>query len=259
MLKNKLKILDKEIAWTKIEVGAPENTPFILFLHEGLGSIDMWKDFPQKLCQLIGLNGIIYDRKGHGASDPINKPRSKDYMEVEALNYLPEFINQLDIKNPILFGHSDGGSIALLYASKYPVKAVITEAAHIYVEEITLQGIRAALPYLQSQTGLEKLGKYHGNKTKALIHAWADTWLADWFRDWNISEYLKDIKAPALLFQGQEDEYATDKHLEDIQKGIGENAHAFLLPNCKHIPHFQAHEKVLQACYRFLSNTDVSK
>jgi pimeloyl-ACP methyl ester carboxylesterase len=245
-------IIDKQLYWERIEVGAPQDAPVLVFLHEALGSVAMWKSFPTELCQTCGLNGLVYDRQGHGHSDPLTLPRTKDYLEIEAWTYLPELLQTLKINNPILFGHSDGGSIALLYASKYECTAVITEAAHIYVEDITLKGIQSVIAQMEKTQLPAKLSKYHTEKTEALITAWTDTWLSEDFQDWNIQDQLPNIKAPCLLLQGAADEYATPQHLQNITDRIGENAQSILLDNCAHIPHFQSKEQVLQITREFL-------
>lgn len=252
MNKGTSRILGKQLYWERIDVGAPNDTPVLVFLHEALGSVAMWKSFPAELCQTCGLNGLIYDRQGHGHSDPLTLPRTKDYLEIEAWTYLPELLQTLNIIKPILFGHSDGGSIALLYASKLECTALITEAAHIYVEEITSDGIRSVIAQMQETQLSAKLSKYHSEKTDALIAAWADTWLSDDFQDWNIQNQLSNIKAPSLLFQGADDEYATPQHLQDITENIGPNATSILLDNCAHIPHFQSKSQILQITQKFL-------
>jgi pimeloyl-ACP methyl ester carboxylesterase len=231
-----------------------ENNPWLVFLHEGLGCIELWKDFPQKLAAATGLNAIVYDRQGYGGSDQLDLPRPVNYLEIEALNILPELLSKLNIINPILVGHSDGGSIALLYAGKLPCAGIISEAAHIYVEEFTLEGISKAKSNPDLQLLKEKLKKYHGAKTDDIFSAWADTWLSDSFRDWNIAGMLKEINCPVLLIQGLDDEYATPEHIDKIMEAMPHAAYidSFLPEKCGHSPHFQAADAVLSKMIQFI-------
>ena len=231
-----------------------DNKPVLVFLHEGLGCIELWKDFPQKLSSALGLHAIVFDRQGYGGSDALDLPRPMNYLEIEAIDFLPELFSKLDIKNPLLVGHSDGASIALIYGGKYPCTGIISEAAHIFVEDITLEGIKNA----KSNPGLaivkEKLKKYHGEKTEDIFSAWADTWLSDEFRYWNISDKLVGIDCPVLLIQGLDDEYASPMHVEKIMEAMPNAASIdVLLPeNCAHVPHFQAFDYVFTKMIQFV-------
>jgi pimeloyl-ACP methyl ester carboxylesterase len=228
--------------------------PFLVFLHEGLGCIELWKQFPQILSSELECNALVYDRQGYGQSSPLSALRGKDYLEIEAREFLPELLNKLDIKKPILIGHSDGGSIALIYASLYECTAMITEAAHIFVEEITLNGIQEAKNNPDLPLIFKKLEKYHGEKTEAIFKAWTDTWLNEAFHDWNISAYLKNIICPSLIIQGLDDEYASPVHVEKIMDNLSSCTvkKAFLPANCAHIPHLQAAEEVKTEIVSFL-------
>jgi len=231
-----------------------DNKPWLVFLHEGLGCIELWKDFPLKLAKATGLNAIVYDRQGYGGSDQLDLPRPVNYLEIEALYFLPELLSKLNISNSILVGHSDGGSIALIYAGKYPCAGVISEAAHIYVEEITIEGIKKAKSNPDLQLVKEKLKKYHGVKTDDIFSAWADTWLSESFGEWNISDMLKGINCPVLLIQGMDDEYATPIHIKKIIEAMpnARKVDSFLPENCGHIPHFQSTEAVMEKMIQFI-------
>ncbi|HET9702216.1 MAG TPA: alpha/beta fold hydrolase, partial [Burkholderiales bacterium] len=159
---------------------AAKRSPTLVFLHEGLGSTGQWRDFPRALAERTGLPALLYDRQGYGGSDPLYSPRSARYLHREALEVLPEVLERCGVDDVILVGHSDGGSIALLYAAAHPqrVRGAVTEAAHVFVEEETLAGIRAAGDAWRNTQLKEKLARYHGSKTHALFHAWHDTWLA---------------------------------------------------------------------------------
>lgn len=245
-------IAGKNLWIERWQVVPPSPGPTLIFLHEALGSVSLWKDFPQLLCETLGYNGLIYDRKGHGLSDAMEKPRDKNYLHEEALIDLRLIIEQFEIEQPILIGHSDGGSIALIYAAHHPTTAVITAAAHSYVEMTGAAGIHYAVEQYQQTVFREKLQKYHGDKIDALFYAWADTWLSADFADWEINSLLPQIQAPSLLLQGENDPYASQQHLFDIATHMGSNATALLVENCGHIPHLQAKEKTLQLMTEFI-------
>ncbi len=233
--------------------------PVIVFLHEALGAIRLWKDFPERLCAATGLRGLVYERLGYGASDPMEAERSADYLRVEAEDWLPEVLRVADVTAPpILFGHSDGGSIALYYAAKHPVAAMVTEAAHIYIEEITLQGIRDFATELWAKTDIrDKLARYHGDKTDAVYHAWHDTWLKPEMADFDMSDCLPRIACPAMIVQGSDDEYGSPSQVTDIVAGITAGgkgaARAWFLDGCGHIPHLERKDEVAFATAAFLA------
>lgn len=228
--------------------------PSLIFLHEALGSVALWKGYPALLCEALQCNGVVYDRMGHGLSSPFNKKREHNYLEIEAVVYLRGLIEELGLEKPILVGHSDGGTIALIYAAHYPdqVRGIITEAAHIYVEDVGSGSMQRAIHQFEHTIFKEKLAKYHGEKTEALFYAWVDTWTSASFSTWNIKEQLDAINCPALILQGAEDEYATQQHMWDIAKGIGEHAKGVLIENCGHIPHLQAQAETLALSKDFI-------
>ena len=161
--------------------GAPPDAPALVFLHEALGCVAMWKNVPERLVAMTGLPALVYDRHGHGLSAPLVRAREPDYLEIEALDVLPRLLAECGIADPIPLGHSDGGSIALLYASRHPVRALVSEAAHVFNEEVSRQGIREALVAWRETDLPQRLGRYHGEKTEALFFAWADCWLSEEF------------------------------------------------------------------------------
>lgn len=227
----------------------------VVFLHEGLGSIGQWRDFPAQLCALTGLPGLVYERWGFGGSEPLTGPRPKDYLHREAEDSLPDVLAACGISEPpILFGHSDGGSIALLFAAAYPdrVRAVVSEAAHVFVEEIALAGIRAAGITYERGDLRKGLQRYHGANTDAMFRGWHDTWLRPDYRDWNIERELRQIVCPTLIVQGADDEYATRAQVDAIAAGISGSTEILWLPGCAHAPHHQARETVLATTLRFV-------
>ena len=229
--------------------------PTVVFLHEGLGSIGQWRDFPAQLCTLTGLPGLVYERWGFGRSEPLTGPRPRDYLHRQAEDSLPEVLAASGIDDPpILFGHSDGGSIALLFAAAYPdrVRAIVSEAAHVLVEEICLAGIRLARADYEGGELRKRLQRYHGANTDTMFWGWCDTWLRPNFRDWNIEPELRQIVCPTLIVQGADDEYATRAQVDAIATGISAGPTEILwLPGCAHAPHHQAREAVLAttACF----------
>lgn len=234
----------------KIEPALCKSPFTIVLLHDALGSIAQWKEFPEQLAAQGGYSVILYDRQGHGQSSSFTKKREKDYLHIEALEILPKVLKELKIENPVLVGHSDGGSIALIYAAYFPTTALVAIAAHVLVEDITVQGIKAAL--LQKEALTTKLKKYHGEKASQLFQYWSNTWLSPSFRNWNIEEILPKITCPSLIIQGAKDEYATLEHLQKIQKGIGENSKTVVLEKCGHFPHKEKEQEVLKIIGKFI-------
>lgn len=235
-------------------IEGPAHRPVLVFLHEGLGSVAMWKDFPRRLCTMAGCPGLVYDRLGYGKSAPLVQPRSIHYLHEYALIELPQVLAQLLAGRPyIVIGHSDGGSIALLHAAAQPagLLGVATEAAHVFVEDVTLDGIRAA----QVAWDAGKLGgleRYHGAKTAQIFHAWSDTWLAPPFARWNIEYLLAAIACPVLALQGADDQYGTPAQLDAIT-ARAPAARQALLPGCGHTPHQESPAAVLDALAGFIA------
>lgn len=234
----------------------PRFGPTIVFLHEGLGSIAQWKHFPDTLARAAGCNALVYERWGHGGSDPLMGKRKPDFMEQEASCALPELLDAFGLDKVILYGHSDGGTIGLLFAALFPERTLglLTEAAHVFVEEESLAGVRATVERFETSEMEKNLALYHGDNTESLFRGWADIWLSPQFRDWTIPpETLGKIRAPVLSIQGAEDEYGTPEQLRRIEAGIGENAHTFLIRNCAHAPHIQARTTVMNVALDFIS------
>jgi pimeloyl-ACP methyl ester carboxylesterase len=227
----------------------------LVFLHEGLGSIGQWRDFPEKICAATGCPALVYDRWGYGGSDPLTEPRKPDYLHDEALLSLPEVLEQCAIDKPIFIGHSDGGSIAIIYAGTYPQKVagIITEAAHVFVEDVTVEGIKRAVEVYESTDLKTRLARFHGSNTALMFRGWADIWLSPEFWDWNIESYLPNIACPLLAIQGKEDEYGTPAQVEAIVGRVMGPVRRLMVDNCGHIPHVQAREKVFIEMVNFIS------
>lgn len=226
--------------------------PALVFLHEGLGSIGQWRDFPARVARATGCRALVYDRYGYGNSDILVEDRvGVDFMHREALVFLPEILHGLKIENPILVGHSDGASIALVHAAVHPVRGVAAMAPHVFIEDICIRSIENAARQFAA-TGLrERLGKYHRDARKT-FHLWADAWLDPAFRNWSIEAYLPRIRCPVLAIQGEGDEYGTMAQLEAIQRQAGGPCELLKLPDCGHSPHKDRPEQVLGALVGFV-------
>ncbi|MDC0230675.1 alpha/beta hydrolase [Aureispira] len=251
---NYVSVCGKKLSVRTLTQKSGRNKPTIVFLHEGLGCIELWKDIPMLLAEATGLNAVIYDRQGYGKSDSLDLPRPNNYLEIEARHYLPELLKQLNIYEPILIGHSDGATIALIYAALHPVRLLITEAAHVIVEEITIKGVQQAVNYCKSNNTLNKLKKYHGDKAEDVFWSWATIWLNKSFKNWNVRHFLNQIKCPCLLIQGENDPYASNDQFQLILKDIGNNANGELLAECAHAPHFEAKEMTLDLMLNFMDH-----
>lgn len=233
-----------------------EEAQTMVFLHEGLGSTAQWKNFPQEFFELTASNVLVYDRSGYGESSPAPEDYPLDYLRYEARIILPQLLEQLQMSKCHLWGHSDGGTIALLFAAYYPIKtlSVITEAAHVIIEEISRKGIREIRKVYQNK--LQKpLERYHGKKADWVFFHWADTWLNEAFYDWNMKQELGEIQCPVLALQGEKDEYGSPEQLEILKDLCQAEVH--LITDCGHIPHFQKEELVISLVLNFLN--DVSK
>ena len=226
--------------------------PTLVFLHEGLGSLGLWRDFPKRLAEKTNLSAFIYSRAGYGKSDPAPLPRPVHYMHDEA-EVLKQVLKTEDIRDPILVGHSDGASIAIIYSGRgNPARALILEAPHVFTEESGLASI-AKMKSLYETTELrQKLARWHAN-VDAAFYGWNGAWLNPDFRKWNLEEYLPLISQPLQLIQGKDDEYGTVKQLEAIQKQTKGRVETVLLDKCGHSPHRDQPEQTLEAMARFIS------
>ena len=229
--------------------------PVLVFLHEGLGCIEMWRDFPLSLCQRTGFRGLVYDRTAYGKSSPWPADPGIAYMHQEAQIVLPQLLAALKIEDCILIGHSDGGSIALIYGGANPenLHAIVTMAAHVFSEPVTIASIAQARAAYRQGDLRARLAKFHGENVDRAFHLWNDAWLAPDFAGWNIEEFLPGIEVPVLAIQGEDDEYGSEAQLGTIAGKVGGYAETRLLPNCGHSPHLQAREETLAAIARFIA------
>ena len=226
--------------------------PPVLLLHEGLGSLSMWRDFPRRLAEVTARTVIAWSRQGHGNSDRLRAPRNTSYMHEEA-EVLLKVMDSLRIEHAILFGHSDGASIALIAAARAPerVSGLILEAPHVYVEALTVASIAAIGDMYRTSALGRKLARYHADANH-VFWAWNDIWLDERFLNWNIESLLACVRAPALLVQGTDDEYGTLDQLVRIEAGLADTER-LVLPDCGHPPHKDQPEAVLHATAKFLA------
>lgn len=235
-------------------IPGPLNDPVLVFLHEGLGCIPMWRDFPDRLCDLLGLPGLVYDRLGHGDSDAATATRDQRYQHWHADVELPAVLETLIPQcHYLLIGHSDGGTISLIHAARQPERllGVVTEAAHVMVEEVTLDGIQSAREAFAAGK-LRGLARFHGDKTDSLFRSWAETWLQPEFRFWQILDLLPEVHCPVLALQGEKDQYGSVLQLERIVQGVAGRGELLLLPGCGHSPHLEAPDAAMAAMEKFL-------
>ena len=237
-------------------VGEERGTPTLVFLHEGLGSIRQWREFPARVAAATGARALVYDRYGYGQSDVLQEPRrTVQFMHDEGLFALPELIKQLDIKEPVLVGHSDGASIALIHAGAgHEVRGVVAMAPHVFIEPVCLTSIRQAKIAFESTDLPERLGRYHRDARKT-FYGWADVWLDPAFKGWDIrDDYLPKVRCPVLAIQGHDDEYGTMAQLDEIGRRVAGRCELLELENCGHSPFRDQPEQTLSAITGFIQS-----
>lgn len=234
--------------------GAAGDAPVLVFLHEGLGSVAMWKDFPAQVVRATGVPALVYSRYGYGKSDRLAEARAVNYMHREALEVLPQLLDALSIRNPILIGHSDGASIALIHAGagSRPVRGLVLLAPHVFVEHITVTSIAEAKVAFENTDLPAKLARYHDD-AESTFRGWNDIWLHPDFRRWNIEEYLPGVACPVLLIQGKDDQYATAAQVKAIASQVNGPVEALLLPNCAHSPHVDQKQASVEKIAHFVA------
>lgn len=226
--------------------------PELVFLHEGLGSASHWKDFPALVAASTGCPVTVYSRYGSGDSDLLTEPRPVRYMHDEALATLPELLATLHIENPILIGHSDGASIAIIYAGAHDrLRGSVLLAPHVFVEELSVRSIAEAKVSFESTDLPERLGRYHRDPART-FWGWNNIWLHPDFRSWNIEEYLPPITCPMLVIQGLDDQYGTMAQVEAIRKQSGGAVEVLKLENCRHSPQRDQPKATLEAITKFV-------
>lgn len=242
-----------ETQWVRGREGGDARRPVLVFLHEGLGSVALWKDFPRRVVEATGCPALVYSRYGYGQSEPLAAPHRVDYMHREALDVLPELLGKLAVADPILIGHSDGASIALIYAgaARWPVRGLVAMAPHVFVEDLTISSIAQAKVAFDTTDLRGKLGRYHADVDSA-FRGWNDIWLQPAFRAWSIEDRLPGIACPVLLIQGQDDRYGSMAQIDAIERQVRGSVRTLKLPGCGHSPHVDQPERTLQAIASFV-------
>lgn len=227
--------------------------PYLVFLHEGLGSVSLWRDFPDKLARRTGHRALVYSRFGYGQSAPLSGPREPTFMHDEALDVLPRLLAGLHIEKPILIGHSDGASIALIHAAeqRHAIPAVVLMAPHVFVEPVTVVSIAKAADTYETTDLRARLARHHAHVDDA-FHGWSRIWLSPRFRTWSLGTEVQRLACPTLLIMGTDDEYGTLAQLDAITDAAPGSVHKVVLANCGHAPHRDQPEAVLDAVAGFL-------
>jgi pimeloyl-ACP methyl ester carboxylesterase len=233
----------------------PKDAPTLIFLHEGLGSVSTWRDFPELAAAAVGFGALVYSRAGYGSSETTTLPRKIDFMHEEALDVLPEVLDRAGVREAVLVGHSDGGSIGLIYAGSgraLPLRGLVLLAPHVFVEDLTVRSIAAAGVAYRQGALREKLARHHGDNVDVAFWGWNRIWLDPAFLTWNIEEYLPRIDVPALVIQGRQDEYGTLAQTERIARGSGGPVATVILDGCGHAPQREARDATLGALVTFV-------
>jgi len=228
--------------------------PLLVFLHEGLGSVSMWRDFPKALCAAAGCRGLVYSRPGYGRSTPRESDERwlNDFMHRQAFEVLPALLRALKVTEPPwLLGHSDGGSIALLHATKHPVAGTVVMAPHILVEDLSITSIEGARTAYQTTDLRQRLGRHHDDPDSA-FGGWNGIWLDPAFRAWNIEDEITAIRGPLLAMQGLDDEYGTLEQIRGIARRVPQ-AQLLEIPACGHSPHRDQPQAVIDAAVAFMN------
>ncbi|MDD4967863.1 MAG: alpha/beta hydrolase [Paludibacter sp.] len=231
-----------------------ENKPTLVFLHDSWGCTEMWGDFPERLVSESGLNGLVYDRRGYGQSSPFDITQRTELYLHDEVHELMEVLDACDIQQAVLYGHSDGATIALLAAALYPerIKGLILEGAHSFIEDSGKAAVLETRERARETSLLASLEKYHGDKTSELFRLWHETWLSDYFAQWTIVPLLHNITCPVLAFQGEHDEFGSIEQLNILKKEIPAAVTIAEIATAGHTPRKEAEEETMKWVRAFL-------
>ena len=233
-----------------VELPGDASESALVLLHEGLGSVGLWRDFPQALHAATGRRVLAFSRFGHGRSEPPPQPRTAAFFHEEALEVLPAVLAQLDASQPVLVGHSDGASIALIHAAHHPVTGIALLAPHVMVEDVTVAAIREAREAFDGGQLRERMARHHDDPAAA-FNGWCDVWLDPAFRDWSLEPDAERVTCPVLLMQGADDPYGTLAQLDRIEARVRGPVERLVVPG-GHSPHLEAADEVLAALVRWV-------
>lgn len=217
----------------------PDEAPTVIMLHEGLGCVSTWRDFPERIAEVTGLGVFVYSRAGYGGSSPCELPRPLTYMHDEALETLPQVLDAMGLREGILLGHSDGASIATIYAGEYDdprIRGAVLLAPHFFTEDSGIHAIGEAKDRFENSNLRERLARHHGENTDIAFRGWNGAWLDPEFRNWDIQDCLTKIEIPTLIIQGEDDEYGTGKQIDAARSLCNGNLQTRLMANCGHAP-----------------------
>ena len=233
-------------------------SPEIVLLHEGLGSISMWADFPSALAKASRMAVFAYDRQGHGRSGRPRLPRPRDWMRHEALAVLPAVLAAQGIEEPFLFGHSDGATIALIHAAHHPVRGIISEAAHVFQDDMMIAGAQRATGQWAHGVLRKMLIKHHEDNAEMLLTGWLDWWRHARRQDWHMIHDLERITCPVLAIQGSEDAYGTPDQVKKICESVAGPSESLFLKGVGHDPHHEAPDRILQETIDWMAKQAIS-
>ena len=250
-----LKTTDGQVETLRIRPAGGDSGTVLVLLHEGLGCIDLWRDFPQLLAVRSGFGVFAYSRIGYGRSDPCALPRPLTYMHHEAERVLPEVLASLEAESIILVGHSDGASIAAIHAGGTPdprLRGLILMAPHFFAEELSIRSIAEAKTAYETGTLRDGLAKYHGDNVDCAFRGWNDAWLDPEFLHWDLTGFLPDIRVPVLFIHGKEDQYGTLRQLDALKRHLPSSPDTRVIDGARHSPHLDRPSETLDSIDRFL-------
>lgn len=251
---NYIKFSDFELYYQLFEKESHPAEPVLIFLHDSWGCTEMWGNFPIKMAETFGLNALVYDRRGYGKSSHFGKEeRTKKYLH-EASDELIAVMDKLNIGQAILYGHSDGGSIALIAAAMHPTRfrGIMVEGAHSFVEEKGKNAVRESRDKAKNNSLLQVLEKFHGDKTEELFRRWHEVWLGDFFTDWTIIPLLKNITCPVLAFRGEDDPFDTIEQLNVLEREIKSPITARVITHAEHTPRRENESETMKLIREFI-------
>lgn len=228
---------------------SPQDAPTFILLHEGLGCVKLWREFPHQLAERTGMGVFVFSRKGYGKSSPVSLPRPLDYMSREATQELPMVLDAIGLERGVLLGHSDGATISAVYAGSiedFRIRGLILMAPHFFAEPIGLNAIRKAKENYVKSDLREKLARYHDDPDMA-FNGWCNAWLDPDFMEWDVSDVIDYFRIPVLAIQGTDDQYGTLAQIETIEANIYSPLDTLILEDCGHAPHLEAADKTLSA------------
>jgi len=240
------------VRWFTRQQAADQVT--IVLLHQGLGSVTQWRSFPEKLAVATGCAVVGYDRWGHGRSERLTQPRPADFLDQEAERTLPKLLDKLGLGKVIVYGHSDGGTIALMFAAAHPDRAlaVVSEAAHVFSEVNATSGFAEVIAAYETGDLRQRLARHHGDNVDSMFRGWVGVWQSPAMRDWRMTDRLPAIRCPVFVLQGENDEHGSPAQVDAIVNGVSGPAESWFVPGCGHSPHLEFGDAVVERTAAFI-------